>query len=78
METFLVAFAAMAIFFILMSVGMFLGRAPIKGSCGGMSSLGMEVACDICGGDQEICDTQEGNESVAPKNTDLSYEASSK
>lgn len=78
MATFLVVFAAMVIFVVLMSVGMFLGRPPIKGSCGGMSALGMEVACDICGGDQEICDTQNELEAGVQEKTDLAYEAPSK
>lgn len=78
MATFLVVFAVMCIFVVLMSIGMFLGRPPIKGSCGGMSALGMEVACDICGGDQEICDTQTEVDSVIQEKTDLGHDASSK
>ncbi len=41
-----------------MSVGVLMGRKPISGSCGGMSSLGMEVACDICGGDKGKCEKE--------------------
>ncbi|TBR45125.1 (Na+)-NQR maturation NqrM [Marinomonas agarivorans] len=43
---------------IAMSVGVLLGRKPISGSCGGMSALGMEVACDICGGDTAKCEKE--------------------
>ena len=46
----------------IMSVGVLLGREPIKGSCGGMSALGMKTACDICGGtdrcEKEIAEAQ--------------------
>lgn len=36
-----------------------MGKKPISGSCGGMSALGMEVACDVCGGDKTKCDTED-------------------
>ena len=26
-----------------------------------MKALGMEMDCEICGGDQEVCDSVEGN-----------------
>ena len=42
-----------------MSVGVLMGRKPIAGSCGGMASLGMDTACDICGGDKAICDDED-------------------
>jgi uncharacterized protein len=52
-----------AFFFMLaivaaMSVGVMLGRKPIAGSCGGMKALGMDMQCDICGGDPKACDGQ--------------------
>lgn len=43
----------------VMSVGVLLGRRPIKGSCGGMSALGMGTACDICGGNQSKCEDEQ-------------------
>ena len=56
MGTFIVVFAAMIVVTIIMAVGVIMGRKPISGSCGGMAALGMDVACDICGGDQSKCD----------------------
>lgn len=41
---------------LIMSVGVLMGRKPIKGSCGGMSALGMGTSCDLCGGDPQKCD----------------------
>ena len=41
----------------LMAVGVVFGRKPIAGSCGGMKALGMEMECEICGGDPQQCDT---------------------
>ncbi len=39
-----------------MSIGVLLGRKPLSGSCGGMSALGMDLNCDICGGDSRKCE----------------------
>ena len=60
MEIFFVAFAVMLLLVIAMSIGVLLGKKPISGSCGGMSALGMEVACDVCGGDKSKCEKEEG------------------
>jgi uncharacterized protein len=56
-----------------MAIGVIVGRKPIQGSCGGMSALGMETACDICGGDQAKCD-EESQRVAGSANTELGYE----
>jgi len=77
MEMILVVFVFMLIVIALMAVGVLLGRKPITGSCGGMSAIGMETACDVCGGDKQKCDKE--NKKVAGKVTaDLGYDASQK
>ena len=38
-----------------MAIGVILGRNPISGSCGGMKALGMDVSCEVCGGDPDVC-----------------------
>ncbi len=53
---FVFTFVLVAILLAVMSVGVLLGREPIKGSCGGMEALGLDTACDICGGDPAVCD----------------------
>ncbi|GAA3978473.1 (Na+)-NQR maturation NqrM [Allohahella marinimesophila] len=58
MQTFLIVLGAMLVLMALMSVGVLLGRKPISGSCGGMSALGMETECDVCGGDKQRCDKE--------------------
>jgi hypothetical protein len=40
-----------------MAVGVLFGRKPISGSCGGMKALGMDVACEICGGNPGRCES---------------------
>jgi hypothetical protein len=65
-------------FFILllvvagMAVGLIVRGKPIKGTCGGIASLGLGQACEICGGDQKKCDTETESERKA---TDLAYNA---
>ena len=55
-STFLFAFVLMVILVTMMAVGVIWGREPIKGSCGGMKALGLEMECEICGGDLDKCD----------------------
>ena len=51
-----------------MAIGVIMGRPPIKGSCGGMGALGIDTACELCGGDPTRCDeeTREGESAAAP------------
>ena len=63
METIFVAFFVMLALVAAMAVGVMFGRQPIAGSCGGMKALGMEMECEICGGDPQQCDTESGSKS---------------
>lgn len=74
MDIFLVVFVVMMLLVIAMSVGVLLGRKPISGSCGGMSALGMEVACDVCKGDKSKCDKETGV--VEDSQVSFAYDAS--
>ncbi|MCA6062362.1 (Na+)-NQR maturation NqrM [Thalassolituus marinus] len=58
MSTLLVAFGVMLTVVTIMAVGVIFGRKPISGSCGGMSAIGMESACDVCGGDKKKCEKE--------------------
>ncbi|MFT6274918.1 MAG: hypothetical protein ACJAZ0_001007 [Halioglobus sp.] len=58
MGTFLVSFVFMALVMAGMAVGVMMGRGPLKGSCGGMGALGIDTACDICGGNPQLCDEE--------------------
>ena len=63
MIEFLLVLAFVALLIAGMAVGVLMGRKPLAGSCGGMSALGMEVACDICGGDTAICEEVQADNS---------------
>lgn len=73
MTTVFLAFLIMLLLVGGMAVGVMFGRKPISGSCGGMKALGMDMACEICGGDPDRCETAESG--AASSGTDLYYRA---
>ncbi len=46
MEIFLITFGFFLLVILAMAVGYIFKRKEIKGSCGGISALGMEKVCD--------------------------------
>ena len=74
MSTLVIVFGAMLAFVILMAVGVLMGRKPISGSCGGMAAIGMESACDVCGGDKNKCEKESKKAAGASDNADF-YDA---
>lgn len=81
MEIFIFVLVGLLLIVVAMSVGVLMGREPISGSCGGMAALGMDTACDICGGDKTICDDEDEKQRRIEQlaNVDkLSYEVSGK
>ena len=77
MEMFFVVFGVMVVLITMMSIGVIMGRKPIAGSCGGMSAIGMEVACDVCKGDKSKCEKEIEKAKAAADEQDLSYDAMS-
>jgi hypothetical protein len=77
METMILTFAALLLIITAMSVGVLMGRKPITGACGGMSAVGMDTVCDICGGDPNKCD-EEQERQQGNVGGDLAYEVKSK
>ena len=76
--TFILTLLILALVIVGMSIGVLMGRTPIKGSCGGMSNIGMKTACDICGGDQQRCDKERerrSSDGTEPKTQRLAYDA---
>ena len=87
MTTFLFTFGALIFVMFGMALGVIIQNKPIKGSCGGMASLGIDTACDICGGDTRKCEEEQlrlGYDGLkddlgSPKHAqNLSYDASEK
>ena len=75
MSTMIFAFLFMLLMISIMAVGVIMGRKPISGSCGGMKALGMDVECEICGGNPQLCDSDDGAgsaKSAAQRVADLS------
>ncbi|MGB0664853.1 MAG: (Na+)-NQR maturation NqrM [Pontibacterium sp.] len=74
MEVLILTFVILGLVIIGMSVGVILSNKPIKGSCGGMASLGMDTVCDICGGDPNKCDEEDGSSNAPKKGVELGKE----
>jgi hypothetical protein len=58
--TLVFTFVFMLALIAAMAVGVLMGRKPIAGSCGGLRNMGMDVECEICGGDTARCRESEG------------------
>ena len=54
LETLLI-FLTLLLIVGLMSVGLFFGKNPISGSCGGLSNLEPGRECELCGGNPSKC-----------------------
>ena len=65
MATFVFAALAFAIVMTGMALGVIFSNKPIKGSCGGIGALGMDTACEICGGNPQVCEEETRSQSGA-------------
>ncbi|GED21867.1 (Na+)-NQR maturation NqrM [Halomonas halmophila] len=84
MSTFLVVLAVMLLIVAAMAVGVILGQRPIQGSCGGLNNLGLKEGCEVCGGQDKVCEEESrkrgGLRRSSDENSgaDLGYDASSR
>lgn len=74
MIEFLLALLIVVLLVAAMSIGVLLGRKPLSGSCGGMAALGMDLNCDICGGDASKCEGA-GETGAGDSERSLAYDA---
>ena len=75
MTLFLISMLVIGLVMAGMAVGVIAGRAPIKGSCGGMGALGVDTTCELCGGDPRRCDEETRDGEVGKNNPELFYSA---
>jgi hypothetical protein len=75
MTLFLISAAVMGLVVAGMAIGVMMGRQPIKGSCGGMGALGIDTACEICGGDPRRCDEESRDGESGKNSPELYYRA---
>ena len=75
MSVYLISAVVFGLVVAAMAVGVMAGRPPIKGSCGGMGALGIDTACEICGGDPRRCDEETRDGGVGRSNPGLYYPA---
>ena len=81
METFLIVFVVLMLVIVASSVGVIMGRKPIKGSCGGVgAALGeKDYLCPVCGDDPNLCEKEQAQAEAEQKaSDDLSYELAAK
>ena len=75
MALFFISTLVVALVIAGMAIGVIMGRPPIKGSCGGLGALGVDQACDLCGGDPRRCDQETRDGAVGKDNPGLYYPA---
>ncbi len=62
MATFVLAALVFGLVIAGMAVGVIFSNKPIKGSCGGIGALGLDQACEICGGNPQVCEEETRNQ----------------
>ncbi|WP_110687495.1 (Na+)-NQR maturation NqrM [Salinicola aestuarinus] len=82
MTIWILAFALMLLLTAGMAVGVIVGRKPIAGSCGGLNNLGLKNGCDICGGNDQVCEEESRKNAAGAqrrsdenRGADLGYDA---
>jgi hypothetical protein len=78
MTTLILTFIIMLLVAGGLALGVMIRGKPIKGTCGGIASLGMGQACEICGGDTNKCEKGEGREDKDKSSSNLAYNAAEK
>lgn len=58
MDVLIASILLMGVVVFGLGLGVIFGRKPLAGSCGGMGAIGMDGACDVCGGDKNKCEKE--------------------
>ncbi|WP_439101673.1 (Na+)-NQR maturation NqrM [Congregibacter sp.] len=74
---FVLAFLIMGLIMAGMAIGAMAGRGSLKGSCGGLSAVGIEGRCEICGDDPSLC-KEEGESGGSSDASDARFYDASK
>ncbi len=77
MMTMILAFCLLFLVMTGMAVGVLVKGKPLKGSCGGISALGMGTACDICGGNPQKCEKETDSDATSSAKSEDFYELKS-
>ncbi len=56
MTTVIASFIVLALIIAGMAIGVIMGRAPIKGTCGGLNNGSADSGCSLCGGNPSKCE----------------------
>lgn len=56
MATVIASFVVLVLVVAGMAIGVIMGRKPLKGSCGGMSSGAANTGCSLCGSNPNKCE----------------------
>lgn len=72
---FAIALIVMLLVVLGMSVGVMAGRGPLKGSCGGLSAVGIQGRCEICGDDPARCERPQDSPKQATQGKADFYDA---
>lgn len=67
MTTVLITFGVFLIVILLMAIGVIFKRQTIKGSCGGLSNVGVDKACNC----EETCDEHKLYQISEPSERDV-------
>lgn len=65
--TILISIIVVGVLFAGMAIGVIVSNKPVKGSCGGLGSLGLSSDCDICGGSRAKCDEENNRPGADPE-----------
>lgn len=76
MTIYILAFVAMLLVVAGMALGAIVQNKPLKGSCGGLNTLGLKEGCEICGGDDDECKKEQERQQRVADSGDLAYDAS--